>query len=816
MEPPEIKPLQEIPKPRDIESAVVSNPPSSPSSASPDAGAATRPIGVVQARGFEIPAIFRSNLFAEKQTLSWWFPSIKDDERHSWRIWLSRRSRALLMQVTLVTIIFVTNLTLTVFTVSQYKSANGIGLIYDDDCETVKKLDQWIHLLINLLSTGMLSASNYCMQLLAAPTRDDVDRAHHANRWLDIGVPSLRNLRYISGWRRFTWILLAFSSLPIHLVYNSAVFQSLASNDYTIAVVKDSFVHGSSWSLATAERNRQGDHGWDDWRVNPKQDYQTVISDIQHAAVGGSYEERNTSACFDLYDDYFAPQGNAVVLVKNQSVQVADDDSLLMYVSVIPRQDDWAKNLWAVGNGTGAFVATSPGYPVTTWYLGPPRFEVSHCLVQPPNSTTSRCRFEYSPPIMFTVCILNFLKASVMFCVWVMRKWQKKDQDTRERHQHASQDHQHPMPRTEVIYTLGDAIASFMRDPDPTTKDMCLATKHDFVSRRLWSKHWVKQWPSPSREPREWRPEPKLWMSAASLKRWLILLFVCCLVIFITGILLGLSFRSLKHRRISTSVPDLWDLGFGSLTQYTYLVVGLPREDPAGLISNVFLANLPQLVLSILYLFYNSMLSTFLVQREFSHMHSERKRKTLRVSEPIGIQRSSYFISLPLRYGIPVYATSGIMHWLISQSLFLARTPETGPKDSRILASLAYLDSLLTPDVAVKALDPNGAQDDVNSFSTCGYSPIAIIITMILGFTLVVAIVLVGCRKYDGTMRLVATNSRAISAACHVPAEDQADGYLLPVRWGVVEIKGDGIGHCAFTTAPDHSMEQLREGGRYR
>jgi hypothetical protein len=76
-------------------------------------------------------------------------------------------------------------------------------------------------------------------------------------------------------------------------------------------------------------------------------------------------------------------------------------------------------------------------------------------------------------------------------------------------------------------------------------------------------------------------------------------------------------------------------MGFGQLQPYTYVNIGLPHGDPNGLISNILIANLPQLVLSILYIFYNSMLSTFLVQREFSLMH--RKRKPIRVSEPIGI-----------------------------------------------------------------------------------------------------------------------------------------------------------------------------------
>lgn len=147
-----------------------------------------------------------------------WFPQIESDEKNSFRIWISRRSRALVVQIILIVVILCANLGLTIFAVRQYGSTNGVGLIFEGNCDTIKSLDRWLHLLINLLSTGMLSASNYCMQLQAAPTRGAIERAHRDERWLDIGVPSLRNLRYISNWRRLAWVLLALSSLPIHLM----------------------------------------------------------------------------------------------------------------------------------------------------------------------------------------------------------------------------------------------------------------------------------------------------------------------------------------------------------------------------------------------------------------------------------------------------------------------------------------------------------------------------------------------------------------------------------------------------------------------
>ena len=60
----------------------------------------------------------------------------------------------------------------------------------------------------------------------------------------------------------------------------------------------------------------------------------------------------------------------------------------------------------------------------------------------------------------------------------------------------------------------------------------------------------------------------------------------------------------------------------------------------------------------------------------------------------------------------------------------------------------------------------------------------------------------IGFRKYDDEMPLVASSSRAISAACHVLPGDVDNGYLLPVQWGVVKVD-KRVGHCAFTTAWD-------------
>jgi hypothetical protein len=97
-------------------------------------------------------------------------------------------------------------------------SKDGILNLYTGSCDVVKQTDTIVHVIINILSTLLLGASNGCLQLLVAPTRAEIDSAHEKQIWLDIGVPSFRNLRYISRMRVCLWSLLALSSIPLHFL----------------------------------------------------------------------------------------------------------------------------------------------------------------------------------------------------------------------------------------------------------------------------------------------------------------------------------------------------------------------------------------------------------------------------------------------------------------------------------------------------------------------------------------------------------------------------------------------------------------------
>ena len=169
---------------------------------------------------------------------------------------------------------------------------------------------------------------------------------------------------------------------------------------------------------------------------------------------------------------------------------------------------------------------------------------------------------------------------------------------------------------------------------------------------------------------------------------------------------------------------------------------------------------------------------------EFNDFATERK--ALRVSNATGAQRSTHFLQLPYKIAIPLMAMSGLLHWLISQSVFLA-----------VVAEYDQRGDLLSP-VAV---------------ASCGFSPLAMILTFSVGVLLVVGTLGVGFfRRLNPGMPLAGSCSAAISAACHRPVWD-TDASLKSVKWGVVKDEGGGeFGHCCFTSG---SVEPVEKGKMY-
>lgn len=96
---------------------------------------------------------------------------------------------------------------------------SGLVEVFQGSCSTVSRMNTWVHLLINIMSTLLLSGTNYCMQCLCAPTRREIDKAHAQSRFLDIGVQSYHNLFSKSLSQQLMWLILVISSVPLHIMY---------------------------------------------------------------------------------------------------------------------------------------------------------------------------------------------------------------------------------------------------------------------------------------------------------------------------------------------------------------------------------------------------------------------------------------------------------------------------------------------------------------------------------------------------------------------------------------------------------------------
>lgn len=96
---------------------------------------------------------------------------------------------------------------------------DGVYMVYWGSCKATETKDTWVHLGLNIVATVLLASSNYCMQLLSSPSRSEVDKAHAKRKWLDIGIPSIRNLSSLRRKKVILWWILGISSVPLHLVY---------------------------------------------------------------------------------------------------------------------------------------------------------------------------------------------------------------------------------------------------------------------------------------------------------------------------------------------------------------------------------------------------------------------------------------------------------------------------------------------------------------------------------------------------------------------------------------------------------------------
>ncbi|KAF5375600.1 hypothetical protein D9757_008565 [Collybiopsis confluens] len=456
---------------------------------------------------------------------------------------------------------------------------SAIGIVFQGDCDKVAQYSTGIHLVINVLSTMLLGASNYMMQTLCAPTRDDIDRAHEKGIWLDIGLQSIRNLRYINRVKRDLWIALAISSIPLHLLYNSSFFSTISASEYDVATA-------TGPDLRSMTPNADGRYNWACEYPSDCPEYATATELSQWDVL------YPTECLHDYATDFVSARANVVLvagsygssglLISDQGVsyrngastghELGDPYAWICYgVEDLLKRTPLCSSVWRNIDPSNWTLPLSSGQK---------QLEVNYCLSQP---VIQRCQLNFNLPLLVTVIIFNIAKVICMVFTAVKIK-------------------------DNALVTIGDAIASFTKDPDIHTRGMSLASSDIFdgrdISERLCS---------------EYQPRKIRWLNAASKRHW-----ITTVLLIILGFLIY-AVNALKIFHGVTGFSGLIQLGLGKPHFQNIISWSLPSVGYTAVLTSVLISNSPQLILSMIYLVFNSLCTKMFLAREWASRESKGK-----------------------------------------------------------------------------------------------------------------------------------------------------------------------------------------------
>ncbi|KAI0376273.1 hypothetical protein F5Y04DRAFT_273865 [Hypomontagnella monticulosa] len=474
--------------------------------------------------------------------------------------------------------------------------------IYKGDCQTTKVVNSVLHLLLNLISSLILASSRFFMQILSSPSRKEVDRAHSQLRSLDIGVSSLKNLLFLSPIKTVAWMVLLISSVPIHLFFNSSVFETdFQGSDWRLTIATDSFStnkvaffppgvslgNSKYWYNITAQ-----DCLAEYASCKPKRNYRDVVIVVdtgtdnpdgwtQSEVFDGSFDSLGSTRISpmppdDLNSLWFSAQ--CATYLPTAPVKTEDQRAAICIATC-----GLALGLGNTGLLTNISSSSTSGWTINThtppWcdinnqaklgHKGINALNVRYCLAEP------------SPVYVCRVGLANTLLLATIVCVF----WKV------------------------VTFTPGDALASFISDPDPIT--LGLGTFDISDSHRLQFEPRIfceSELGHPADlsntvQPRYWHRKANRLVSAIPKSSWS---STFAPIIFFLAIG-GYYSHLLRIHSVLTRYTSDGTLGVSGLP---YFVTHFLRKN-AHFITLLY-ANAPQLILSYCFFSYNNLFTRYL------------------------------------------------------------------------------------------------------------------------------------------------------------------------------------------------------------
>ncbi|KAH6630933.1 hypothetical protein B0J18DRAFT_116346 [Chaetomium sp. MPI-SDFR-AT-0129] len=315
-------------------------------------------------------------------------------------------------------------------------SASVAAAVYVGACGTATAVNMGVHAAITVAAVVLLAGANYVFQVLSSPTRAEVDAAHRQERWVDIGVPSLRNLKWIGRGRAALAVLVVVMAVLTQVLYHAVVFVSQTAPSFKAAMVGEPFVRGAAFS---------GDFSADGSGFS-----RPDLLALQRRVVDGDLVRLSAPDCMDQFGGAFETAYSAVLLV-------SDTQTTSTGMSRVTRVARLSRS------------GTDPARDLAPALVDPSAMQVQYCLALPAPPPT--CQVNLNASLLGIVALLNSIAVVATSAVLFRRR-----------------------SAFRPLVTLGDAFSSFLQDPDPTTRGACLLTKSDVVRGRTWPRAEAKYW----------------------------------------------------------------------------------------------------------------------------------------------------------------------------------------------------------------------------------------------------------------------------------------------------------------------------------
>lgn len=277
--------------------------------------------------------------------------------------------------------------------------------------------------------------------------------------------------------------------------YNSMVYLSISESQNFVVVGPHDLSSKNVWNLTDPMLEKC-------FQANDQMHENGVISWHNFASLiaDGEYEYMDMQQCGTTLENFhFSDVRGTVLLSMNSSVSDGWNASMrATNFAYVRNGEGWATAMANQtsndGNNSSAICNTiiQGSYGIYDGSAGTQGFTYQQCLKV---KAREHCKLLYSPPICIIVSLAALVKVIAMFF--------------------AARVHR---PQDPPILTAGDAVASFMENPDETTKGMCwLSSSH--VEKGNWRPDRSEH-PAAPVDTRLF-PRPPRWRKALNKKRWL-------------------------------------------------------------------------------------------------------------------------------------------------------------------------------------------------------------------------------------------------------------------------------------------------------